>query len=489
MRSRIFAIGLLIVWAFVLIPLAIMAGRFGGIKGMVTDKASGMPVPGVAVAVVGTSLGAMTTEKGEFQISAIEPGVCKLKITAVGYKAVEITAIRITVDMITEVNVELEKEVMDLSQVIKVTADREKIDKFEVSNKAKITLNSAECYSPLMPSGPAPEANGYFLPAHGGTAIVNGQAYDAMFFKDYGTNPFIDTEDDHLSTFAADVDDASYVLARSYLDRGNLPPDEAVRTEEFINHFKYDYPNPRNKAFSINVEGSPSPFGQNCHLLRIGVQGRTISPDYRKPANLVFVIDVSGSMGREDRLGLVKKALRILVENLNSNDEVGIVIYGSMGRVLLEPTSIQNRELILAAIDRLGPEGATNAEQGLKLGYNMAEQNFQSGKINRIILCSDGVANVGVTGSEDLLKWIKGYADKGITLTAVGFGMGNYNDVLLEQLGDKGNGSYAYVDNIEEARRIFLENLTGTLQVIAKDVKIQVDFDPSTVRSYRLAGI
>ena len=488
MRSRTLSIGLLIILALGAIPLMISAGLSGGVKGIVTDKETGAPIAGASVILVGTTKGVMTTLKGEFEIKDIEPGICHLKFSAVGYKTAEITSVRISADMTTEVRIEMEKEARDMSKVIKVTADREKIDKFEVSNKVEIGREAAKCIQAPTLSMPALETNGYFPPAHGGTAIVNGQAYDAMFFKDYGTNPFIDTEDDHLSTFAIDVDDASFVMARSYLERGNLPPDEAVRTEEFINHFRYNYPNPENNVFGVNIEGAPSKFGQNCELLRIGIQGKTIDPENRKPANLVFVIDVSGSMAREDRLELVKKALRILLDNLDADDKVGIVVYGSNGRVLLEPTSIQNRDRILTAIEWLQPDGATNAEEGLKLGYAMAEQNFEKGKINRIILCSDGVANVGVTGAEELLKWIKGYADRGITLTSVGFGMENYNDILLEQLGDKGNGDYAYVDNIAEAKRIFLENLTGTLQVIAKDVKIQVDFDTASVRSYRLLG-
>jgi Ca-activated chloride channel family protein len=331
------------------------------------------------------------------------------------------------------------------------------------------------------------EGTGY-PPAHGGTAIVNGEPFDAMFFKQYGTNPFVDTEDDSLSTFAIDVDDASYIMTRSYLERGHLPPDEAVRTEEFINHFKYNYPLPERGPFSIHFEGAPSRFGQNCRLLKIGIRGSSIAPDKRKDANLVFVIDVSGSMGREDRLGLVRKSLRMLVDNLNVNDRVGIVVYGSRGKVILEPTSIERRHDILSAIEWLRPEGSTNADEGLRLGYDMAERMFEPGKINRIILCSDGVANVGLTSAEDLLERIKRYAEKGITLTTVGFGMGNYNDILMEKLGNKGNGFYAYVDDFAEAKRIFMENLTGTLQVIARDVKIQVDFDPQVVRSYRLLG-
>lgn len=488
MRSRILSMGLLLILALGTMPLMISAGISGGVKGIVTDKETGAPIAGVSVILIGTTKGAITTSKGEFEIKDVEPGVCHLKFSAIGYMAAEIKSVRIMANMTTEVNIALEKANKDLGKVIKVAADREKIDRFEVSNKVDIARDAARCIPMIMQSMPAQITNGYFPPAHGGTAIVNGQAYDAMFFKDYGTNPFIDTEDDHLSTFAIDVDDASYIMTRSYLERGNLPPDEAVRTEEFINHFRYNYPNPQNGAFGVNIEGAPSKFGQNCELLRIGIQGRTIDPENRKPVNLVFVIDVSGSMAREDRLELVKKALRILVDNLDVNDKVGIVVYGYNGRVLLEPTSIQNRDLILTSIERLQPDGSTNAEEGLKLGYAMAERNFEKGKINRIILCSDGVANVGITGADEFLRWIEGYADRGITLTSVGFGMGNYNDILLEQLGDKGNGHYAYVDNIAEAKRIFLENLTGTLQVIAKDVKIQVDFDSTSVRSYRLLG-
>ncbi|MCP4568782.1 MAG: DUF3520 domain-containing protein [FCB group bacterium] len=223
-------------------------------------------------------------------------------------------------------------------------------------------------------------------------------------------------------------------------------------------------------------------------MLRIGIKGLEIDPKFRKAANLVFVIDVSGSMGREDRLGLVKKALRLLVDELNSKDRVGLIIYGSQAREVLPPTSITDRQKILDAIERLCTGGSTNAEAGIRLGYQMAECCFEKGKINRVILCSDGVANVGVTGADDLLKQIKRFADKGITLSSIGFGMGNFNDILLEKLGNKGNGHYAYVDDIAEARRIFVDNLTGNLQVIARDVKIQVDFDPEVVRSYRLLG-
>jgi Ca-activated chloride channel family protein len=334
------------------------------------------------------------------------------------------------------------------------------------------------------------------VPVYGGDTLPNDQAFDSMFFEHYGVNPFIDTEDDHLSTFAMDVDTASYTVARRYINEGHLPPKEAIRVEEFINYFPQSYPGPEEGegAFAIYLEGAPSAFGNrsegtaNYYLLRVGIQGRRIHDEDRKDAVLTFVIDVSGSMDRENRLGLVKRALRLLVEELRPTDTVGIVVYGSTAYPVLEPTRAGDKERILRAIDRLQPDGSTYAEAGLREGYQMASRAFEPGAINRVILCSDGVANVGETGAEGILEVIAEHADGDITLSTVGFGLGNYNDVLMEQLADKGNGNYSYVDTLDEARRIFVENLTGTLQVIARDSKIQVDFDPEVVSRYRLLG-
>ncbi len=319
----------------------------------------------------------------------------------------------------------------------------------------------------------------------------NDQSAADMFFEDYGVNPFIDTEDDHLSTFALDVDTGSYTVARRYVRDGNLPPDEAVRVEEFVNYFDQDYAYPpEGQAFAIQVDGAPFPFAETerYRVMRVGIQGYAVPPEERKDVSLTFVIDVSGSMDMENRLGLVKRSLELLVEQLRATDSVGIVVYGSDARAVLEPTPGNDKETILRAIYALAPEGSTNAEAGLRLGYERANRAFKPGAINRVILCSDGVANVGRTGAESIWEVIKGYASEGITLTTVGFGMGNYNDVLMEQLADNGDGFYAYVDTLREAERLFVYNLTSTLQAIALDAKVQVDFNPEVVARYRLIG-
>jgi Ca-activated chloride channel family protein len=300
-------------------------------------------------------------------------------------------------------------------------------------------------------------------------------------------NPFTTATSDSLSTFALDVDTASYSLARAYIERGALPPPEMVRVEEFVNAFDYAYQRPA-QTFGITVDGVPAPNGAGTQIVRVGIQGMEIDSGQRDPAVLTFVIDVSGSMQEPNRLPLVKESLRLLVEELREGDKVGIVVYGSRARVLLEHTPASDRERILSAIDSLGDEGSTNVEEGLRLGYDQAGRAFQRGASNRVILASDGVANVGATGPEAILRVIRDRAAQGVYLTTVGFGMGDFNDQLMEQLANDGNGSYAYVDDLDEARRIFVENLTGTLQVIAKDAKVQVVFNPAVVSQYRLLG-
>jgi len=309
-----------------------------------------------------------------------------------------------------------------------------------------------------------------------------------MFFKHYGVNPTIDTEEQARSTFAADVDTASFSVTRSFLGRGVLPSEAAVRVEEFVNAFDYGYEPPRSQTFNIMAEAAPSPNRRGYHVLHLGVKGKEVRKGQRKAAHLTFVVDVSGSMDADNRLGLVKRSLRLLVDQLDEGDKVGIVTYGSAAREVLQPTSAYRRAAITQAIDGLRTEGATNAEAGLRLGYQMAARHFRDGAVNRVVLCSDGVANVGLTGPAGILDTITREVKRGIKMTTVGFGMGNYNDVLMEQLANKGDGNYYYVDKLAEARKVFVDNLTGTLQVIAKDVKVQLQFDPNTVARHRLIG-
>lgn len=335
-------------------------------------------------------------------------------------------------------------------------------------------------------------------PSTGGTTEPNDRPYGDVFFEGYGTNPFLDPAEDPLSTFALDVDTGSYTVVRRFVTDGHRPPADAVRVEEMVNAFDYGDPAPTRPSegdFALRAEGSRSPFAlgagespqkERYHLLRFGIRAREVAAADRKPAVLTFVVDVSGSMAAENRLGLVKRSLGLLLDELREDDRVGLVIYGSSGRVVLEPTG--DHAAIRRAIDGLGTDGSTNAEEGIALGYDVARRYFREGGINRVILCSDGVANVGRTGPESILERIGAEARRGIELTTVGFGMGNYNDVLMEQLANRGDGAYAYVDRLEEARRVFVENLTGTLQTVARDAKVQVELVPGVVERYRLIG-
>ena len=355
-----------------------------------------------------------------------------------------------------------------------------------------------ESYPQAEPEMPAPTyssreeaASPSQLAAPGVSAYPKGNEPYDMFFEDYGVNPIIDTEDDHLSTFALDVDTGSYTVMRNYINDGYLPPEESVRVEEYVNYFEQGYPNPpAHQAFGIYIDGAPSPFTETerYHMLRVGIQGYDVPERERKDVSLTFVIDISGSMDMDNRLGLVKRSLELLVEQLRPTDQVGIVVYGSDARVVLEPTPASRKGSILSAIYELRTEGATNAEAGLRLGYKMAMRAYEPGAVNRVILCSDGVANVGQTEADAILAEVRGYVEEGVTLATFGFGMDNYNDTLMEQLADKGDGFYAYVDDIHEAQRLFVDDLTSTLQTIAMDAKVQVDFNPEVVSRYRLVG-
>ena len=323
-----------------------------------------------------------------------------------------------------------------------------------------------------------------------GMTPPNGEPFADMYFEHYGVNPFIDTGDDPLSTFALDVDTGSYTIMRRYLGEGHLPDKDSVRVEEYLNAFDYGYAYPGEGTFALHIDGGPTPFTVNdrYQVIRIGVQGYDIDPTERKPVVLTFVVDVSGSMGMESRLEAVKMALAALVDGLRPTDQVGIVAFSDAAWVVLPTTPVGERIDIVNALRGLYPLQGTNAEAGLRLGYKIARDTFQEAAVNRIILCSDGVANNGLTSHGAIFNIIGREARSGISLTTIGVGMGNYNDVLLEQLADEGDGMYAYIDSVEELERLFVDDLTGLLQTIAKDARIQVSFNPETVSRYRLIG-
>jgi len=308
-------------------------------------------------------------------------------------------------------------------------------------------------------------------------------------FEDYGANPFEDPLDDSLSTFAVDVDTGSYTLMRAWLNDGYLPDPDSVRVEEYINYFDGGYPAPEDSTFAIYADGGPTPYWDASNdILRIGVKAREVSDRQRQDLNLTLVVDVSGSMGDENKLEMVQDALAVLIEELDRLDTVGIVAYNTSARVVLEPTSVDDADDIIDAIYALSAGGTTNAEAGLELGYELADDSYQRDAMNRVVLLSDGVANVGNTGPGSILEEIGERALDGIDLVTIGVGISTYNDVLLEQLADKGNGWYAYVDTQAEAERLFREQLTMSLETVARDVKVQVEFDPEYVEGYRLIG-
>lgn len=314
------------------------------------------------------------------------------------------------------------------------------------------------------------------------------EASGAESYADHGVNDFTDTAEDPLSTFAVDVDTGSYTIARRKILEGTLPPRESVRVEEFLNYFRYSYPPPARGTLGVHLDAAPSPFGKGRHLLRVGIQGRKLSVSERKPVHLTFLVDVSGSMQSPDKLPLVQRSLRLLVDNLRDGDTVSLVTYAGSTRVVLTPTGLEKKALIHAAIADLTAGGSTSMGSGIQLAYREAMKTVSPDSTSRVVILSDGDANVGPTSPEEIVKLIAGYVKEGITVTVVGFGMGNYRDDVMEQFANKGNGNYFYVDSMMEAKRVFQKQLGGTLEVIAQDVKLQVKFDPKQVKRYRLIG-
>jgi Ca-activated chloride channel homolog len=315
------------------------------------------------------------------------------------------------------------------------------------------------------------------------------QDFNTATYDKVEENPFLPAATNPLSTFSIDVDTASYSNVRRFINSGSLPPKDAVRVEEMINYFTYDYKEPEgDKPFSIDLDATSCPWDSTHRLLRIGLKGREVGNEKRPASNLVFLLDVSGSMMPGERLPLVKQAMRLLVDKLGEKDRVAIVIYAGGSGLALKSTAGNEKEKILRALEELQAGGSTNGAEGIELAYKVAADNFIKGGVNRVILATDGDFNIGVTNQGDLIRLIEQKAKTGVFLSVLGVGTDNLKDSTMQKLADKGNGNYAYLDSVDEARKVLVHQINGTLMTIAKDVKIQVEFNPARVASYRLIG-
>jgi Ca-activated chloride channel homolog len=335
----------------------------------------------------------------------------------------------------------------------------------------------AKSLSPLPQPTPEPDQQ------------ASQHGFNAESYSHISDNPFLSVVNDPLSTFSIDVDTASYSTVRRFLNERQLPPKDAVRIEEMINYFPYDYRPPKDgRPFAVNVEIASCPWNEEHRLVRVGLKGREVARDKRPPSNLVFLVDVSGSMQPANKLPLLKQCLRLLTQQLTEDDHVSIVVYAGKAGEVLPITSGDNKKAILRALDNLESGGSTHGSQGIQVAYRTATDNFIPGGVNRVILCTDGDFNVGVTNPGELVRLIEDKAKSGVFLTVLGFGMDNYKDSTTEMLADKGNGNYAYIDTLNEGRKVLVEQMSGTLVTIAKDVKIQVEFNPAQATAYRLIG-
>lgn len=438
------------------------------VNGVVTDTDDGSPLAGVSIILKGSSIGVLSDAHGKFQIKITEARAM-LVFSYIGYKTQEIP-----VKGPQELKVKMMPDITALQEVV-TTGHR----KYKSSDR----LHSYEAQmfipNPVQMPGHYPHENSDPLYMY----------HDTENYEYIRENTFQNALKQPLSTFSIDVDAASYANVRRFINLGQRPPADAVRIEELINYFNYDYQQPKGEhPFSIYTEYVDCPWNQENKLLHIGLQGKKIEKEHLPPSNLTFLIDVSGSMFPPNRLPLLKSALKMLVDELRPQDRVSMVVYAGAAGKVLDPTPGNEKETILKAIEKLEAGGSTAGGAGIKLAYKTAEENFIKGGNNRIILATDGDFNVGVSSNAELERIIESERDKGIYLTILGLGMGNYKDDRLERLSNKGNGNYAYIDNLQEARKVLVSEFGATLFTIAKDVKLQIEFNPSKVQSYRLIG-
>ncbi|MBI9066524.1 MAG: von Willebrand factor type A domain-containing protein [Salinivirgaceae bacterium] len=450
------------------------------ISGVVSSSDDGMSIPGVSVSIKGTTIGTITNIDGWYSIN-VNKASDILVFAFVGMKTKEVE-----LKGRTTINVALEADVVGIDEVVVTalgirreskaityscgTVASEQISQMSGSNAKRLFgkgRNNIACDMEYL-AAPVHNTEGY-------TAIhENG-------FKDVKLNP--------LSTFSIDVDAASYSNLRRYINSGSLPPIDAVRIEEMINYFTYDYPQPEgDKPFSINTELAKCPWNEDNYLLHVGLQGKKIATDELPPSNLVFLLDVSGSMSDYNKLPLLKSSLSLLVDQMRAEDRVAIVVYAGSSGLVLPSTSGKNKNEIKSALNHLNAGGSTAGGAGLKLAYKVAEENFMEKGNNRIILATDGDFNVGQSSNAEMERLIEKEREKGIAISVLGFGMGNYKDDKMEIIADKGNGNYSYIDNLQEAKKVLVNEFGGTLFTIAKDVKFQLEFNPAKVKEYRLIG-
>jgi Ca-activated chloride channel family protein len=443
--------------------LAVFAGTMARtITGKVTDE-NNAPLPGVNVIIKGSKQGAVTGLNGEYSINLPDSNAV-LVFNYVGYMAEEVKVRKSDI-----INVVMTPDVTALEEVVVIG--------YGVNKRSNLTGAISLFRQPVKCNN---DATNYYFPA----PDFNTEGYSTIHENGY-KNPLRAP----LSTFSIDVDAASYSNVRRFINNGQKPPIDAARIEEMINYFDYDYPQPDNgHPFSINYELGQCPWNKDHILLHIGLQGEKVETDQVPPSNIVFLIDVSGSMSSYNKLPLLKKAFKLLVKQLREEDRVAIVVYAGSSGLVLPSTRGDQKETIIAALDRLQSGGSTAGAAGLKLAYQVAEENFIEGGNNRIILATDGDFNIGPSSNAEMERLITSYRDKGIFISVTGFGMGNYKDDKMEIIADKGNGNYAYIDNIMEAKKVFINEFSSTLYTIAKDVKIQIEFNPVYVKEYRLIG-
>ena len=459
-----------IIWLVAPLLILILAFRSftsHTITGLITDE-SGSGIPNVSVIIKGNKQGITADAKGKYRIIADNKNAT-LIFSAVGFTSQEIPGKGRSV-----INVTLKTTSTVLNEVVITGIEMAKRKDASYSTRdmsAQPTLGYAQGLSVNTIAG---NYNSNF----------NTEDYDGIV-----ENGFHRATDDPLSTFSIDVDAASYSNVRRFLNEGQLPPAGAVRIEEMINYFRYNYPQPVDKhPFSITTELSDCPWNNNHKLALIGLQGKQIPTENLPSSNLVFLIDVSGSMNGPTRLPLVQSSLKLLVDQLREEDKISIVVYAGAAGLVLPPTNGNNKIKMKEAIDQLQAGGSTAGGAGIKLAYQTAKENFIKEGNNRVILCTDGDFNVGASSDDELERMIEKERESGVYLTVLGYGMGNYKDNKMQKLADKGNGNHAYIDGINEAKKVLVNEFGGTLFTIAKDVKLQIEFNPAKVAGYRLIG-